>query len=524
MFRLRPCHLIILVLAWIAVVPNRVVAAELKMGLAGTITSVDPYFSNSSANTSLAMHLFDRLTERGPDARLRPGLAMSWTPVSETIWEFKLRPEVRFHDGSPLTAEDVAFSIARVLDTPGGFVPLLRAIERVEIVDAGTVRFHTRTPSPTLPGDLSGIAILSHKIADKASAQDYNSGQAAIGTGPYKFARFIPGDRVELIRNDTWWGGKPEWDRVVIRFIPNANARTAAILAGEVDVIDLPAAADLPRLKADFRLAVFSTAGQRAIFLRPDFSRAGDEPFLTDLSGKTLAKNPLRDLRVRKALSLAINREELTSGVMMRTAGLTGQWLTSEMFGYNPAIRAPFYEPNAAKSLLIAAGFPLGFKSTLHTSNDRSPYDNATAIAIAQMWSRIGVQTEVQAMPWSVYAPRGARQEWSIGLWDWGNDNAEAGSALINLMGTYDPAQRRGAGNYGRYSNPALDKLTDEALATFNNSRREGLLQQAVAMAMDDLAIIPLYQLINYWVVRKGLIYSARGDERTVAMDVHTTR
>ncbi len=517
---LRPLLVLCLLAAWLAPAD----AADLRIGQAAAATSVDPHFYNASPNNSLAMHLFDRLTERAPDGGLKPGLAVSWSMVGETVWEFKLRPGVKFQDGSDLTAEDVVFSLARaanVPNSPGGFAGLVRAIERAEIIDPTTIRLHTAAPAPNLPGDLSDIAILSRRIAGNATTEDYNSGKAAIGSGPYKLVRYAPGDRVELIRNDAWWGGKPEWDRVSIRFIANSTARVAALLAGDVDIIDVPPTSDLSRLKADVRLSVYNTDSQRMIYLQPDFSRIAEPAFITDLAGNRLGWNPMRDVRVRRALSLAINREALTNRVMERTASPTGQWLTSGMFGFNRDVPTPPFDLNLAKSLLIEAGFPLGFRITLHTPNDRYPNDSATAQAIAQMWSRVGVQTEVQALPWSIYTARGSHQEWSIGLWGWGSNTAEAGNALINVLGTYDPAHGRGASNQGRYANPALDALTDRALATIDDGSREDLLRQAVAMAMDDVAIIPLFQLVNYWAVRKDLFYEARGDERTIAMNAH---
>jgi ABC-type transport system substrate-binding protein len=256
----------------------------------------------------------------------------------------------------------------------------------------------------------------------------------------------------------------------------------------------------------------------------PDFSRDGEEPFITDNDGNKLAKNPLKDLRVRQALSVAINRTGLVERVMQGTAVATGQWLPPGTFGYAPTVGVPPYDPNAAKGLLADAGFPHGFRVTLHTPNDRYPNDAATAQAVAQMWTRIGVQTTVEALPWASYSVRAARQEFSIGLIGWGSNTAEAGYTLVNVVGTYDPAVGRGSSNSGRYSNPALDALTDRALATLDDATRERMLIEDVGTAMAQVPFIPLYQMINSWASRKGIVYEPRKDERSLAMNAHLVR
>jgi peptide/nickel transport system substrate-binding protein len=499
-------------------------AEDLHIGLAAPATSMDPHFYNASPNISVAIHVFDRLTHRSPDAKVIPWLAESWRPVDDTTWEFKLRPGVTFHDGSPLTPDDIAFTIARapnVPNSPGGFGGYLRAIKSVETVDPTTIRFHTGAPAPNLPGDVSTIAIVSRHVGEHATTEDYNSGRAAIGTGPYRLVRYISGDRVELTRNDAWWGKAPEWEHVTIRFIPNPGSRVAALLAGDVDLIDVPPASDLPRLKADPKLSVFSVQGLRVIYVYPDFSRDGEEPFVSGPNGEKLDKNPLQDVRVRQALSIAINRTGIVDRVMQGTAVATGQWLPPGTFGYASEVKVPPYDPERAKAMLAEAGFPHGFRLTLHTPNDRYPNDAATAQAVAQMWTRVGVQTAVDALPWSAFSVRSAHQDFSMGLIGWGSNTAEAGYTLVNIIGTYDAKASRGASNNGRYSNPALDALTDRALATLDDTAREKLLVEGVTTSMQQLPFIPLHQLINFWATRKGITYDPRQDERTVALNAH---
>ena len=501
-------------------------AADLRIGLATLSTSVDPHFYNLAANVTLSLHLFDRLTQRAPDSTLEPALALSWCPVSETVWEFKLRPGVTWSDGVPFTADDVAFTIERARNVPGSpssFAGFLRAIVSTEVVDPLTIRFHTQQAAPNVPIDLATIAIVSRHAGTGATTEDYNSGKAAIGTGPYRLVSFERGNRAELVRRDDWWGPKPEWEHVTLRSIPVATARLAALLAADVDLIDQPPASNLRQLKADARVRLFAAQGLRVIFLAPDYTRQTDEPFITDAAGHPLPKNPLLDLRVRQALSISINRLGLVDQVMEGQATATGQWMPEGTPGYLPASPPPPYDPARARQLLNDAGYDHGFRLTLHAPNDRYPNDAATAQAVAQMWTRIGVATTVEILPGAIYSPRGVRHEFSMGLWGWSNNTAEAGSALVNMLGTEDAKAGRGVSNVAGYSNPELDRLTAQALATLDDEARAALFRKATQIVRDDVALIPLFHIVNTWAGRATLTYRARADEQTYAVDVRTT-
>jgi len=498
-------------------------AAVLNIGIGGAVTSVDPHFFNAAPNNSLSMHLFERLVERDATAQLVPGLAVSWSVVAPTIWEFRLRPNVTWHDGKPFTADDVAFTVTRapnVPGSPGGFGGFLRAITRTEVVDPLTIRFHTARPHPLLPTELGSVAIISRHAGEGAGTEDYNSGRAAIGTGPYRLVAYRPGDRAELERYDGHWGEREPWARVNYRFIASDPARTAALLAGDVDVIDQVASSDLPRLRRDPRVAVQEIQGLRVIYLMSDFSRPGASPFVTDNDGKPLEQNPFLDLRVRRALSIAINRQGLCDQVMEGTAAPNGQWLPPGLATYNPAVPVPAHDPDGARQLLAEAGFPQGFRVTLHSPNDRYPNDARTAQAVAQMWTRVGIRTQVEALPWASFSVRSNRQEFAIRLAGWGSGTGEASYTLVNILGSYDAQARTGASNSGRYSNPALDAMTAAAVAELDDARREAMLRDAVKAAMDDVAMIPLFQLVNIWATRRSITYGARMDERTTAMAV----
>src|SRR5436190_5732280 len=236
-------------------------AQEVKIAVSADVTSVDPHFINLFPNNNIAEHIFDKLVQMDPDSKMIPGLATSWKTVDDKTWEFKLRKGVKFHDGSELTAEDVVFSIDRVPlvpNSPGPFSAYTKAIVAKEIVDPYTIRLRYASPYPLAPNDLSTIYIVSKKVAANASTEDFNSGKAAIGSGRYKFVRYANGDRVELTRNDAYWGDKPYWQKVTFRIIKNEAARVAALLSGDLDAIEQPPTADLARIKGDPRFTVTS--------------------------------------------------------------------------------------------------------------------------------------------------------------------------------------------------------------------------------------------------------------------------
>jgi peptide/nickel transport system substrate-binding protein len=498
-------------------------AQNLTIAIGGSVTSLDPHFYNASPNNSVNAHFFDKLVEFDPTAKLVPGLAVSWKAVSDTVWEFKLRPGVKWHDGRDFTADDVAFTVERtpnVPNSPGGFGAFVRAIQKVEIVDPLTIRFHTPGPYPLLPTDFASLAVISRHAGEGAATEDYNSGKAMIGTGPYRFASYSPGTRTQMTRNDAYWGGAQPWAKVDYRVISSPPARAAAILSGDVDIIDTVPSSDIPSMRNEANIKLTEIQGLRVIYLAPDRSRTADPIFVTDNDGKPLAQNPFNDLRVRQALTMSINREALADRVMQGTARGTGQWLPPGSYSYNDAVKVPTVDLDKARALLTEAGFPQGFRMTLHTPNDRYPNDSRTAQAVAQMWTRIGVRTTVEALPWSAFSVRSSRQEFGMRLVGWGSLTGEASYALVNIIGTYSQQNRTGANNSGRYANADLDALTARAVSTLDDGKREELLREAVKMAMDDVAIIPLHQLVNTWAVKKTLDHTPRMDERTRAMDV----
>ena len=493
------------------------------MGVGAQVTSMDPHYHNLTPNSGVAGMVFGTLVATDANVRPQPGLALSWRPVDETTWEFKLRPGVKFHNGQDFTAEDVAFTIARVPtvpNSPSSFAQYVRAIKRVEIVDPLTVRFHTEAPYPLLPTDLVNVMMLDRQTHEGATTEDFNSGKAAIGTGPFRLVSYRSGDRIELERNDAYWGDKPHWSKVHYRMITSDAARTAALLAGDVDVIDQVPTSDLKRLRDDKRINVAETVGLRLIYLAMDQGNEGDSPFVTGPDGQKLGRNPLRDARVRKALSIAIDRQAIAARVMEDATVPTGQVMAAGTTGYVPDLPAPKADPEAAKKLLAEAGYPQGFRITIHGPNDRYMNDARIIQAVGQMWTRIGVRTQVDAQPFTAFIARASRGDTSVHLMGLAATSGEASTMLRALLATQDKELGTGASNRGHYSNPAFDAKLNEAMRTLDDAKREAILQEATRMAMADTGLIPIHIQKNAWALRHGLTIDARADEYTRAQDV----
>ena len=499
-------------------------AGHMIMAVGAPVTSIDPHYHQLSPNNAVSDTIFDKLVNTDAQARQIPGLALSWAAVAPTIWEFKLRPGVTFQNGSAFTAEDVVFTIERlpnVPNSPSSYAAYARPIVRMEIVDPLTIRFHTREPYPLLPLDMTNVRIIDKETSEGASTDDFNSLKVAFGTGPYRPTAYRNGDRIEFARNPTYWGPAPAFDRVTYRMITNDASRLASLLSGDVDSIDQVPTTDVARLRGDSRITLAEIVGLRLVFLGLDRLRPANEnsPFITDNDGKPLGRNPLQDVRVRRALSIAIDRKAIVDRIMEGAATPAGQFLPPGTYSHVPDVTAPAYDPDGAKRLLAEAGYPNGFRIQLNGPNDRYINDGRIIQAIGQMWTRIGVRTAVEAQTWATFVGRAGRAEFSSFLIGWGS-NPDGSHPLRNILATMSRERGRGSSNRGHYSNQQVDTLLDEALSELDENKREQIEINAQRIAAQDVAVIPLHIQTNIWATRQGYIHEARADELTRPQDV----
>jgi peptide/nickel transport system substrate-binding protein len=511
-------------------------AQTLRIALASEPTAVDPHYHDLTPNNALAAHIFDSLVLQDELQALKPGLATSWENDGKNRWTFKLRPGVSFSNGKPFSAEDVVFSFCRTLKNEtkvsGSFADIIGNFASVETPDAQTLVINTMAPEPLLPNLLAGLPILSASIVEHGpisydiakncgvtgawpAVNNFNDGTAAIGTGPYKLKSYVRGSAIELERNASYWGTAEPWANV--RFVPvtNAGPRLAGLLAGDYDVIENPAARDLGRIKGDKRLGHIVTPSNRVIYFQLDVARE-PSPFVKAEGGK----NPLKDARVRKAMSLAIDRDAIVKRIMDGAAEPAYQFLPTGMFGTLPNPPKLGYDPAAAKKLLTEAGYPNGFQVTLSATNDRYINDSQITQAVAQYLTQVGIKAEVDAMTRAIYFPRRAKKEFSIAMGGWGSGTGEASSFLRQWPPTPDDAKTIGGSNYGGYKNEEFDKVIRTAISTLDDGKRAELLRQAATLVLADGAFIPLHFESSIWAYKSEYVVTGRADQLMLAMSV----
>jgi peptide/nickel transport system substrate-binding protein len=503
-----------------AVTAAAVQAQTLTMGVQAAF-GIDPHFVFLGPNMAAARHVFDTVVNRDADSRWTPGLTTRWTQVSAQVWEFELRQGVTFQDGTPFTAEDIVFSFQRIPNIPGNpgpYTPNLRGITRTEIVDPHRIRIHTSFPNPVLPGQMTNVFVVSKRAAEGASTSDFGTGRAAIGTGPFRLEQHRGAEGMSVLRNETYWGDRPAWQRVNIRVVGNDAARMAALLAGDLDLIEEVPTNDVAQLERNPRVSIFRKPSDRVMFLLPHMGER--LALMTDANGQPLDHNPFRDLRVRQALSLAINRQALVERAMDGQAVANAQLVPEGFGGYDPGLPRPPYDPDRAKRLLAEAGYPNGFGFTLGCSNNRFVNDGRVCQVLGQMFARAGFHPRVEAQPASVFFPRTqvGRNDVPLVLFGQSSSSTRDATHVLSLaMHSPQVAQGFGQSNRGGFVDAGLDRLIEDAAFRVEGDR-EAALRAAMAEAMRLHAGIPLYTQMVVTAAKRGITYTPRLDEQMVAI------
>jgi len=504
-------------------------AQELRIGLSAEPSALDPHYHQLGPNNQIATQVYERLTDQDENQKPGPGLAESWKALDDKTWEFKLRKGVKFADGSDFTARDVIYSFCRVPkveNSPSSFIQSTRMADTMTAPDPYTLIITTAEPFPLMAITVSNVAIISatnggapadlkfnkagcEGVAAWPKTEDFNKLKYA-GTGPFKYTQFTPGDRIVMEVNENYWGKKPQWKKVIQRPITNAAARVAALLAGDVDFIENPPIQDLPRIKADPKLALVSKLSNRIIYLHFNYL-ADIAPGVTDAG----EKNPFRDKRVREAISLAVDRDAIVARIMAGEAQAAAEFLPNPLDGTNPGIKSAKPDPEKAKKLLAEAGYPKGFGLVLGTPNDRYINDAQIAQAVAQMLTRVGIKAQVDAMTATTFFNRRTKREFGIWLAGWGADTGEMSNPLRALAATPDTKIGFGATNPGGYSNKEMDDLLKKAMTTVDDKERNTILAQASRVVMADFGVIPLHFELTTWAFKKSLSYVGQTNQYT---------
>jgi peptide/nickel transport system substrate-binding protein len=504
---------------------SSVSAQTLTIGVRGGPDSIDPHFTATGTHAEALKHVYDTLVWSGDGLELEPRLAESWKPLNDTTWEFKLRKGVKFHDGSDFTAEDVKFSIERIpmVAGPNPTTIYVRRVKEVKIVDPHTVHIVTNGPAPVLPNDFIRLFIVSHKAAaglTKETANEaFNSGKAAIGTGPYKYVSWQPKGDLVLDRFDGYWGPKEPWARHVRKEIPNDAARVAQLKAGQLDLITRVPATDVAALKRDPKIDVQTV--ETVYVFNVEMDMRDKAPGVSAKDGSPLDKNPFLDARVREAIDLAIDRKALAEIAMEGLGSPASQMVTPSIFGYNKALGPRKHDPAAAKKLLADAGYPNGFRIQFFFTQDRLPGDTQVGTSIAQMLAAIGIDAQPNARPAAVFFPARTRGEFSMSMSGWGTLTGEAHYTLSSLAHSNDKERKMGAFNVLNYNNPVMDKLLQDAAVEMDADKRRKFLEEANAVLEKDKQRLPIVAVGSAWAMQKGKVtIKARVDEDTLAMNI----
>ncbi|MDH4265257.1 MAG: ABC transporter substrate-binding protein [Deltaproteobacteria bacterium] len=510
--------LVFLFLGWS--IPPTGLAAEkpLVVGFEGDAATLDPHARNETTTTTIQRHTYEQLISLDANLKIQPDLAESWKLIDDNTWEFKLRKGVKFHNGEPFNAAVAKYSLERCKTHPKSqYKYMVPDYKEIVAVDEYTLRYVTKTPTPELLIMLESVSMVPPKYFT-----DTEYGKLAttmVGTGPYKFVEWVKYDHITLVRNENWHRSpKPDFEKVILRPIPENATRVAALITGEIDACWGVSIPDIPRVEKNKNTYVSRCPSQRVIYVMFDLHSEKGGPAPNAQPGLPAGKpNPFKDIRVRKAIAHAINADDIIKFVMEGSAYPASQMVSSYATGFNPAIKRPKYDLALAKKLLAEAGYPNGFEANIDTPNDRYINDQQVTEAIGAQLAKIGLRLKVVATPKAVFFPKVDRYESPFFLAGWGT---------LSWQGTMNGFFREKKGSYGRtnrgrFSDPELGKKMDVANSIMDDAKREKLRDEISAKIYATYYVIPLYYQENvFGFSRRIKNAKARVDERLFAHEL----
>lgn len=492
-------------------------AQTIRIANQGDALSLDPHSLNESLQLSTTANVYESLVGRNKDLSVAPLLATSWKQTSPTVWRFELRKNVQFHDGTPFTADDVLFSFARAAGEGSDLKSNTTDIKELRKVNDHTIDIETKGPFPILPDVITTLMIMSKKWCEENKATipvdrrkgiENTASFKANGTGPYRVRERQPNVRTTFVRNGTYWG-KIEGNAQEVIFTPIANpaTRVAALVSGEVDVMEPVPVQDIARINASPTARVIAGPELRTIFLGMDQKR--DELLYSSVKGK----NPFKDKKVRQAFYQAIDIVGIQRTVMRGASRPTALMVGPGITGWNAEQdkRLP-YDAEAAKKLLAEAGYPNGFEVTMNCPNDRYVNDGQVCQSVAANLARIGVKVNLAAETKGTYFPKILRRDTSFYLLGWTPSTYDSHNALTALMACPDDKTGAGQFNLGAYCNPKVDELTKKIQSETDKPKRDAMIKEAFAMHTDDIGHLPLHQQTLAWGVSKKVELTQMAD------------
>lgn len=492
-------------------------AQTLRFASQGDPQTMDPHSQNESFTNAVNGQVYEYLIGRDKRLGVVPQLATEWQQISPTQWRMKLRANVKFHDGTPFSADDVVFSINRAKEPTSQIRVYANAVGEPKKIDNLTVEFNLPQVNPIFLQHLNALFIMSKAWCEKnkverpldfkAKEEKYSAFNAN-GTGPYMLVSRAPDVKTVYKRNPNWWGKfEGNVQDVIYTPIKSDPTRVAALVSGELDFILDPPPRDIPAMRTNPQLKVIDGPENRVIFIGMDQSR--EELLYSSVKGK----NPFKDQRVRQALYQAVDIETIKDKLMRGQASPTGATMVSPLGTYNdPELekRRPF-DLEGAKKLMAAAGYSDGFEITLDCPNNRYVNDEDICKTLASMWARLNVKVRVNTMPRSVYFPKLEKLDTSMYMLGWGGSVTDAETTLTPIYRT------RGTGgigdfNYGQVNNPKLDQLAAASSKEPDTGKREALIKATIKEHNEQVHHIPLHRQFIPWATRSNVEVVHRAD------------
>ncbi|MDP2819110.1 MAG: ABC transporter substrate-binding protein [Polaromonas sp.] len=494
-------------------------AKPFKWSSASDIPTLDIHSQNNALGNGVHAAIYDSLVYYNsqtfkPEAQL----ATAWRDVSPTQVRFTLRSGVKFSDGTPFTADDVVYSITRAMAKTSNYAIYTQGIDKAVKVNDTTVDLMMKGPNPVLLSQLTELRIMSKAWAEKNKSVEPKDIRAkdetfahrnAMGTGQFMVKEWQPDQKLVLVKNPNYWGTIPSnVTEIIYTPIKSEATRVAALLSGEVDLVLDPSPQDMTRLRGNSNLKVIDGIESRTIFF-------GMDQFRDELPGSNVkGKNPLKDLRVRKALYQAIDINSIVRVTLRGLGQATGTIVAPQVNGWNETVHKRFpYDPEASKKLLAEAGYPQGFEVDFACPNNRYINDEEICQAVTAMWSRIGVKAKLRTLPLVTYFPMIQRYEASIYMLGWGVPTFDA---LYSLQSLTRSVGTGGDGNYnvGRYSNPRMDIIVDRVKIETDLPVRNRFLTEGLQLSNDTVSHLPLHNQIIPWAMKKNIDVTHRADNR----------
>ncbi|NCT81571.1 MAG: ABC transporter substrate-binding protein [Comamonadaceae bacterium] len=484
-------------------------AAPLRWAAQNDILTLDPHSQDHNTSNAIGTHIYEGLTRLSKAYRPEPSLATKWTYISQTQVRFELRRGVKFHDGSPFTADDVVFSFGRITQPQGTKQTYVSGIKEVKKIDDHTVDLLLEAPTPMLLQNIISFPIMSKAWSVKnntTNTQDYKAKEEnyasrnANGTGPYKLVSWQPDQAVKMVANPDWWDRNPG-NITELSYLPikSAPTRVAALLSGDVDLVtDLPPQ-DFFRLKEGGKVKLLEGPEIRTIFFVMD--EGSDELRESSVKGR----NPFKDRRVREAMNLALDREAIKRSIMRGLSVPAALMIPPGVNGYDAALDAPLKpDLDRARKLLAEAGYPQGFELPLHCPNNRYVNDEQVCQAAVSMWAKVGVKVRLVAAPFATHSQTFQRGESPFYMLGWGVSTYDA----LYGMQAWGHTRTSGADgnfNFGKVSDATLDGLIQKIKFEPDVARRNALIREALLRIRDEYLFIPIHHQIRPWAMKPGV-------------------